>query len=102
MQPLKLRYRQSLAVPMAAVAILSLAAATSSARASSAPSPALHKVKVLTDVRVRMRDGVELAVRITRPETEGKYPAILGYNPYRWLTRFKPAPSEREYSPPFH
>jgi hypothetical protein len=60
--------------------------------------PALYKVKVIPDVRVRMRDGVELAVSITRPDAEGRFPALMSYNPYRTLTSFKAAASEREYS----
>ena len=53
---------------------------------------AQYKVKV-EFVRVRMRDGVELAARIARPDAEGRFPAIMGYLPYRRLTAFKPAPS---------
>jgi hypothetical protein len=43
-----------------------------------------------------MRDGVELNVRITRPNTPGKFPAILEYNPYRRL-RAPPAGSRDGY-----
>jgi uncharacterized protein len=57
-----------------------------------------YKVEVLPDVRVRMRDGVELGVRIIRPVAPGKYPAIMGYNPYRTLTGMKAARSEEEFS----
>ncbi len=42
-------------------------------------------VVVLSGVRVRMRDGVELNLRITRPEVDGCYPAVMEYNPYRRL-----------------
>ena len=58
---------------------------------------AQYKVKV-EFVRVRMRDGVELAARIARPDAEGRFPAIMAYYPYRRLTILKPAPSEREYN----
>jgi len=61
-------------------------------------TPGLYKVRDLPDVRVRMRDGVELAVRIIRPDAEGKFPAVMAYYPYRLLTQLKPASSEREYS----
>ncbi|OWT73631.1 MULTISPECIES: CocE/NonD family hydrolase [unclassified Achromobacter] len=44
-----------------------------------------HSVNIIKGLRVRMRDGVELNVRITRPATEGRYPAVLEYNPYRRL-----------------
>jgi putative CocE/NonD family hydrolase len=33
-----------------------------------------------------MRDGVELNVKITRPAAEGRFPAVMEYNPYRRLT----------------
>ena len=61
-------------------------------------SEAKYKVKVIPNVRVRMRDGVELAAKITRPDAEGKFPAIMSYNPYRRLTTLKPAFSERDYA----
>jgi uncharacterized protein len=57
-----------------------------------------YKVEVLPDVRVRMRDGVELAVRIIRPAAPGKFPAVMGYVPYRTLTGMKAARSEEEFS----
>ena len=40
------------------------------------------KVKIIHQ-HVPMRDGVELALRITRPDGEGRFPAIMEYNPYR-------------------
>ena len=43
-----------------------------------------------------MRDGVELNVRITRPDTLVKFRAILEYNPYRRL-RAPPAGSRDGY-----
>ncbi len=42
-------------------------------------------VVVLSGVRVPMRDGVGLNLRITRPAPEGRYPAVMEYNPYRRL-----------------
>ena len=63
---------------------------------------AQYKVKV-EFVRVRMRDGVEVAARITRPDAEGRFPAIMSYNPYRRLTVIKSSvPSEREYDHYLH
>ncbi|MGH3422331.1 MAG: CocE/NonD family hydrolase, partial [Streptosporangiaceae bacterium] len=32
-----------------------------------------------------MRDGVELNLRITRPDSDGRFPAAVEYNPYRRL-----------------
>jgi uncharacterized protein len=60
--------------------------------------PLHYKVIALPDVRVRMRDGVEIAVRITRPDVEGIFPAVLACSPYRTLGLLKPAISDREYS----
>ncbi len=42
-------------------------------------------VKVHTGVRVRMRDGVELNVRVTRPDAPGRFPGVMEYHPYRRL-----------------
>lgn len=47
--------------------------------------------------RARMRDGVELNLRITRPEVDGRFPAIMEYNPYRRLTA--PDPAQAGYPP---
>ncbi|MFC4273905.1 CocE/NonD family hydrolase [Achromobacter aloeverae] len=44
-----------------------------------------HDIRIIKGLRIRMRDGVELNVRITRPATPGRYPAVLEYNPYRRL-----------------
>ena len=83
----------------AMVAVGSIAGETAGAEAGQRDTiPASYKVKVFPDVRVRMRDGVELAVHITRPDAEDKFPAVMSYNPYRALTSFKAAASEREYS----
>jgi len=40
------------------------------------------KTKAEKNVKVKMRDGVELAADITRPADDGKYPAILERTPY--------------------
>ena len=39
-------------------------------------------MQVIKDVFVPMRDGVELAVDIYRPEAPGRYPALLQRTPY--------------------
>ena len=49
-------------------------------------------------VRVRMRDGVELAVKITRPDSEGEFPGVLEYHPYRRIK--KALPDYRDEQPP--
>ncbi|MCL2640594.1 MAG: hypothetical protein FWD53_07110, partial [Phycisphaerales bacterium] len=47
----------------------------------------MFDVEVVRGVKVRMRDGVELNAKILRPKGtgggEGKFPAVMGYNPYR-------------------
>jgi hypothetical protein len=39
-------------------------------------------MEVIKDVFVPMRDGIELAVDIYRPEAQGRYPAVLQRTPY--------------------
>lgn len=56
----------------------------------SAATAAKYQICVIKGVRVRMRDGIELNVRITRPAAEGKFPAVLEYNPYRRLDHASP------------
>ena len=76
------------------VPVFVCAFAESSKRDSSPPQ---YKVKIIY-TRVPMRDGVELAVKITRPDAEGRFPGIMEYNPYR---RIKKALSDyREEYPP--
>jgi len=45
-------------------------------------SQPVHRVKVAVNVRVPMRDGVELATDIYQPDVEEKSPAILVRLPY--------------------
>jgi putative CocE/NonD family hydrolase len=59
---------------------------------------ARYSVRVDARVRPRMRDGVELAAKITRPDAEGKFPALVEYNPYRRLA--KPLQDYRDEYPP--
>ena len=47
-------------------------------------------VKVHTGIRVTMRDGVELNVRITRPDAPGRFPGVMEYHPYRRLAAALP------------
>jgi predicted acyl esterase len=48
-------------------------------------TPELQPVRVHTGLRVMMRDGVELNVRITRPDAPGPFPGVMEYHPYRRL-----------------
>jgi hypothetical protein len=67
------------------------------------PSEPQFKVKVSNHIWARMPDGVDLAVVVTRPDAEGKFPAIMSYNPYHALTKKHPLPdpayfAERGYA----
>ena len=55
-------------------------------------------VRVITGLRVPMRDGVELNVRITRPDAPGRFPGVVEYNPYRRLG--EALPDYRDEFPP--
>jgi hypothetical protein len=55
-------------------------------------------VKVHTGIRVAMRDGVELHVRITRPDAPGRFPGVMEYHPYRRLAAA--LPDYRDEYPP--
>ena len=50
----------------------------------------IYPVKVHTRIRVAMRDGVELNVRITRPDAPGQFPGVMEYHPYRRLAAALP------------
>src|ERR1700709_1831490 len=41
-----------------------------------------HATMRIDDVRVPMRDGVELLVDVHRPSTSGRYPVLLAASPY--------------------
>jgi len=45
-------------------------------------SQPIYGIQSETDVFVPMRDGVRLAVDIFRPDTDGKFPALLAMSPY--------------------
>ena len=54
------------------------------AQGQSAPSVSEQKYNVMIDfnIRVKMRDGVELSADLYRPDAEGKFPVILSRTPY--------------------
>ena len=58
----------------------------------------LYPVQVQTGIRVRMRDGVELNVRVTRPDAPGRFPGVMEYHPYRRLAAA--LPDYRDEYPP--
>ncbi len=41
-----------------------------------------HKVRMEHNVKVRMRDGVELSTDIYRPDAPGRFPTVFGRTPY--------------------
>ena len=41
-----------------------------------------YEIKIEFNVRVKMRDGIELSADVYRPDTEGKFPVILSRTPY--------------------
>ena len=83
----------------ATIRLFATAFATITMTTQAAVSEAEYKIKIIPDVRVAMRDGVELAVKITRPDAEGRFPGIMEYNPYRRIA--KPLPDHNdEYPPP--
>ena len=57
-----------------------------------------YEVRLDRRVRVPMRDGVELAAVVVRPRAEGRFPAIIAYNPYRWLRQVKDTSSDSTYN----
>ncbi len=64
--------------------LFSLSLSAESSGDPMAGTPYGDKLKV-TYERVAMRDGVELAIRIIRPDVEGRFPAVMIYYPYRFL-----------------
>ena len=45
-----------------------------------------YRMKVESDIYVAMRDGTRLAVRVYRPEGEGRFPALFAASPYQYET----------------
>ena len=79
------------------VFLLTMLAAPLQAEPAGLSEPVYEgKVKIVYP-RVNMRDGVELATKITMPDAEGKFPAVMMYNPYRRVT--EPLPDYRDEKP---
>lgn len=57
--------------------------ATKKKKAAGAPR---YKMKQERDVYVTMRDGVQIALRIYRPDAPGRFPALLAASPYQYDT----------------
>jgi putative CocE/NonD family hydrolase len=56
-----------------------------------APSEPAYTMKTDFDVRVKMRDGVELSADVYRPDAEGKFPVLLNRTPYTKPGSFRSA-----------
>ena len=71
---------------MTLLIILVIAGVPLAGRQQAQPAPAAseqtYAVKIDFNVRVKMRDGVELSADIYRPEAEGRFPVILNRTPY--------------------
>ncbi|MFN0170957.1 MAG: CocE/NonD family hydrolase [Bryobacteraceae bacterium] len=79
-----------------------LAISLASTTMLEAVSEAKYKVRFDNKVRVRMRDGVEIAAVVARPDAEGKFPAIMSYTPYRRVVHQRSTHLEREYNHHIH
>ena len=49
-----------------------------------------YKVLIERGVKIPMRDGIELNADIFRPDSDEKFPAILGYHPYDQVAQTAP------------
>lgn len=66
--------------------------------ADTASSP-MYAVKTDRNIRVRMRDGVELSTDVVRPDMEGRFPVLIMRTPYGkdWSAGISGGPYEHEY-----
>jgi putative CocE/NonD family hydrolase len=58
------------------------AAGNPQAKTAPATPEKAYSAKIDFDVRVKMRDGVELSADLYRPHSEGRFPVILNRTPY--------------------
>ena len=54
------------------------------------------------DVMVPMRDGVQLAVDIFRPDSDARFPALLAMSPYGKGIQSMSIPHQPDHSPIHH
>ena len=74
--------RVSINIFLIAVVIIAIPlAGRTQTQAAAAAEPA-YTMKIDFDVRVKMRDGVDLSADLYRPDAEGKFPVILNRTPY--------------------
>ena len=95
----------------------SASSASSSSSSSPAASPAtrampahastagdntsrpMYPIKTERNIRVRMRDGVELSTDVVRPDADGQFPVLIMRTPYGkdWSAGISGGPYEHEY-----
>ncbi len=80
------------------ILLVSILTMTHSSESRAAVRPPEYSILVDRTVRIRMRDGVELAAVIARPDAPGRFPAIMNYTPYRGLTAIQDTYQENEYN----
>lgn len=84
--------RRELHVPPTAIspilAALALAATMLAATLAVSAAPLSAQLRTMYDVRVPMRDGVELSTDVWLPDADGRFPAILIRSPYLKATMF--------------
>jgi len=61
------------------------------------PTGPIYKVRTLKNIMIPMRDGTRLAADIFLPESEGRFPIVLEYIPYRKDDRTTPGHSIHHY-----
>jgi uncharacterized protein len=59
---------------------------TDMAKKKKSAGGARYRMKQERDVYVTMRDGVQIALRIYRPDAPGRYPALFAVSPYQYET----------------
>ena len=59
----------------------------------------MYPIKTERNIRVRMRDGVELSTDVVRPDADGQFPVLIMRTPYGkdWSTGISGGPYEHEY-----
>ena len=61
-------------------------------------SPAIFETAVDFSVRIPTRSGVELGATVTRPRAEGRFPALVWYDPYRGAWDGSVGPAARYFA----
>lgn len=86
-----MRLRNFIFVFLAGFILMAFPLAGRTQAQTAAPSAPAYTMKTDFDIRVKMRDGVELSADIYRPDAEGKFPVILNRTPYTKPGSFRSA-----------